>query len=195
MCIIKLTGKTDAGQTFIRGETPMDEIMDLYTVDRLPTGKTAKRDEPHEEGLYRMTVHVCLFNENGDMLIQKRSDQKERWPGYWDFSAGGGALSGETCRDAAERETFEELGVHLDMSKHRPVITINFGGGFDDFFAIDTKLTLDDLALPNEEVAYAKWAGIAEIEELIEKRLFLPYEKSLIGYLFNVREGKGLWNL
>lgn len=173
----------------------MEEIMDLYTADRLPTGKTAGRDDPHEPGLYRMIVHVCLFNQNGEMLIQKRTDRKERWPGCWDFSAGGAALSGETCRDAAERETYEELGVRLDMSKHRPVFTINFGGGFDDFFAIDTELTLDDLQIPNNEVTYAKWASLREVEELIEQEQFLPYEKSLMGYLFHVREGKGLWNL
>ena len=32
----------------------MAEIIDLYTVDREHTGKTAKRGEPLEDGTYRM---------------------------------------------------------------------------------------------------------------------------------------------
>ena len=79
----------------------MAEIIDLYTVDRVPTGKTAKRGDPLEEGTYRMVVHVCIFNSKGEMLIQKRADDIVRWPSYWDISVGGGARAGDTSRQAA----------------------------------------------------------------------------------------------
>ena len=36
----------------------MAEIIDLYTVDRELTGKTANRGDKLEEGTYRMVVHV-----------------------------------------------------------------------------------------------------------------------------------------
>ena len=85
----------------------MAEIIDLYTVDREHTGKTAKRGEPLDEGTYRMVVHVCIFNSKSEMLIQKRADNIVRWPSYWDVSVGGGASAGDTSRQAAERETEE----------------------------------------------------------------------------------------
>ena len=52
----------------------MAEIIDLYTVDRELTGKTAKRGDALEKGTYRMVIHVCIFNRKGEMLIQKRAD-------------------------------------------------------------------------------------------------------------------------
>ena len=173
----------------------MAEIIDLYTVDRVPTGKTAMRGEPLEKGKYRMVVHVCVFNSKGEMLIQKRADDIVRWPSYWDISVGGGASAGDTSRTAAERETAEELGLSIDFSDRRPVITVNFSDGFDDFYTIEKDISLEDLHLQTEEVADARWASREEIEEMIDDGSFIPYQKELIGYLFFAREKRGTWNL
>jgi isopentenyldiphosphate isomerase len=173
----------------------MAEIIDLYDVDRVPTGKTARRGEPLEEGTYRMVVHVCIFNSKGEMLIQKRADDIVRWPSYWDISVGGGASAGDTSRMAAERETAEELGLSIDFSDRRPVISVNFSDGFDDFYTIEMDLSPEDLQLQTEEVADARWASREEIEGMIDDGSFIPYQKELLGYLFFAREGRGTWNL
>lgn len=172
----------------------MPEIIDLYNADREHTGKTAKRGEPLEEGTYRMVVHVCIFNSKGEMLIQKRADDIVRWPGLWDVSVGGGASAGDTSRHAAERETAEELGLHIDFSDRRPVITVNFSDGFDDFYAVEADIPLDKLHLQTEEVADAKWAAREEIETMIDEGIFIPYQKDLLGYLFFAREGRSTWD-
>lgn len=173
----------------------MAEIIDLYDVDRQLTGKTAKRGDPLEEGTYRMVVHVCIFNSKGEMLIQKRADDIVRWPSYWDISVGGGASAGDSSRQAVERETAEELGLHLDFSDRRPVITVNFSDGFDDFYTIEKDISLEDLHLQTEEVADVKWATQKEIEDMIDDGSFIPYQKELLGYLFFAREKRGTWNL
>ena len=173
----------------------MAEIIDLYTVDRELTVKTAKRGEKLEEGTYRLVVHVCIFNSKGEMLIQKRADDIVRWPSYWDISVGGGASAGDTSRMAAERETAEEIGLSIDFSDKRPVITVNFSDGFDDFYTIEMDVSLDDLHLQKEEVADARWASQKEIEEMIDDGSFIPYQKELLGYLFFARERRGTWNL
>ena len=173
----------------------MAEIIDLYNVDRVLTGKTAKRGDPLEEGTYRMVVHVCIFNSKGEMLIQRRADDIVRWPSYWDISVGGGASAGDTSRQAAERETAEELGLNIDFSDKRPVITVNFSDGFDDFYTVEMNISLDDLHLQKEEVDDARWASRKEIEEMIDDGSFIPYQKELLGYLFFAREGRGTWNL
>ena len=173
----------------------MAEIIDLYTVDREPTGKTAVRGELREKDTYRMVVHVCIFNSKGEMLIQKRADFIERWPAFWDISVGGGASAGDTSRMAAERETAEELGLHIDFSDKRPVITVNFSDGFDDFYTVEADITLDDLHLQEDEVADARWATCEEIEAMIDYGSFIPYQKDLLRYLFFARENRGTWNL
>ncbi|CCQ19681.1 Uncharacterized Nudix hydrolase lmo0368 [Listeria monocytogenes N53-1] len=60
------------------------------------TGKTHIRGEKLAPGELHLVVHVCIFNENGQLLIQKRQKDKEGWPNYWDLSAAGSALKGET---------------------------------------------------------------------------------------------------
>lgn len=156
---------------------------------------TAVRGEKLPEDTYRMVVHVCIFNSKGEMLIQKRADDIVRWPGYWDVSVGGGASAGDDSRSAAKRETFEELGLHIDFSDRRPVITVNFHDGFDDFYTIELDCAIDGLELQKEEVADARWASKDEIEVMIDDGSFIPYQKDLIGYLFFAREGRGTWNL
>lgn len=173
----------------------MAERIDLYTVDRELTGRTAIRGDKLPEGTYRMVVHVCIFNSKGEMLIQKRADDIIRWPGFWDISVGGGASAGDSSRKAAERETAEELGLLLDLSDHRPVITVNFSDGFDDFYTVEQDLSLDDLNLQTEEVSDARWASREEIESMIDAGSFIPYQKELLGYLFFARERRGTWNL
>ena len=173
----------------------MRELIDLYNVDRVLTGRTAVRGEKLPEGTYRMVIHVCIFNSKGEMLIQKRADDIVRWPGMWDVSVGGGASAGDDSRSAAERETAEELGLHIDFSHRRPVITVNFSDGFDDFYTVQKDLSLDELDLQKEEVADARWASIEEVETMIDEGIFIPYQKDLLGYLFFAREGRGTWNL
>jgi NADH pyrophosphatase NudC (nudix superfamily) len=96
---------------------------------------------------------------------------------------------------AAERETAEELGLSIDFSDRRPVITVNFSDGFDDFYTIEMDVSLDDLHLQKEEVADARWASREEIEAMIDDGSFIPYQKELLGYLFFARERRGTWNL
>ena len=173
----------------------MKEIIDLYTIDRLPTGETCVRGEKHPAERYRMVIHVCIFNSRGEMLIQHRKDDIVRWPGYWDVSVGGGASAGDTSRAAAQRETLEELGLAFDFSERRPVLTINVADGIDDFYAILADVDPEDLHLQEDEVADVRWATQAEIEAMIEAGEFIPYQKGLLDYLFFAREGRSTWNL
>jgi isopentenyldiphosphate isomerase len=173
----------------------MKELIDLYDVNRGHIGMTAVRGEKLPEETYRMVVHACIFNSKDEMLIQKRADDIVRWPGYWDVSVGGGASSGDDSRSAAERETLEELGLHIDFSNRRPVITVNFHDGFDDFYTVEKDIMTDELDLQKEEVADARWASIEEVEAMIDEGIFIPYQKDLLGYLFFAREGRGTWNL
>ena len=80
------------------------ELWDVYDSDRNKTEKTHIRGVPLAENEYHLTAHICVFSPEGEMLIQKRSPDKKEFPGKWDLTAAGSALSGETTKDAAERE-------------------------------------------------------------------------------------------
>ena len=104
----------------------------MYDEERRPTGETAERFGGFPDGGLHLVVHVCVFDRQGRMLIQRRQETKAAWPGRWDLSAGGCALAGESSRQAASRETREELGFDPALEGVRPALTVNFSRGFDD---------------------------------------------------------------
>jgi 16S rRNA (adenine1518-N6/adenine1519-N6)-dimethyltransferase len=65
----------------------------------------------HRENLLHRAVHVLLLNRHGELLLQKRSYRKDRFPGRWDSSASGHVDAGESYRHCAARELQEEIGV------------------------------------------------------------------------------------
>ena len=169
------------------------ELLDLYTKDRILTGKTVKRGEKVPEGYYGLVVHVCVFNSKGEMLIQKRSPQKELFGNLWDITAGGCVISGEKSEDAAHRELFEELGIDVSFKNIRPSMTIHYEDGFDDLYMIVRDVNTQKVKLQSEEVSAVKWATKEEILSMIEDGTFIPYFKEKISYLFAVKDYRGVF--
>ncbi len=167
------------------------ELWDLYTKDREKTGRTMVRGEKQPEGLYRIIVHICIFDSKGRMLIQKRQPFKEGFSGMWDVTVGGSAISGDTSQMAAHRELLEELSIDVDFSQFRPAMTVNFGLGFDDMYVLIRDIDIDTLKLQYEEVEKVKWADKEEIFSLLNEGLFIPYHRSLIDLLFYFKDHEG----
>ena len=163
------------------------ELWDIYDIDRQPTGGTSVRGEALGSGEYHMVVHLGIFNSEGTLLIPRRCLQKATFPGTWDISVGGSAIRGETSRQAMHRELLEELGVDIDFSDIRPKLTVNFEHGFDDYYLICKDIDLSELRLQEEEVMDAHWADIGEIFDLIDRGEFLPFMKSFIQLLFDMK--------
>lgn len=163
------------------------EYWDLYDDNRELTGKTILRGDPIPQGFYHLVVHVCIFNSKGEMLIQQRHPFKKGWSNMWDLTVGGSAQAGDSSRRAAEREVLEELGVKLDLSRERPIMTIPFARGYDDLYVVEMDLDLSTLKLQYEEVKEVKWATKNDIIQMIKEGIFIPYHISLIELLFDLR--------
>ncbi|MCL1806985.1 MAG: NUDIX domain-containing protein [Oscillospiraceae bacterium] len=164
------------------------EIWDVYDKDRNKTGKKMERGSVFADGAYHMVVHVCIFNTHGEMLIQQRQPFKEGWPNMWDITVGGSATFGESSQSAAERELFEEIGYNFDLTNIRPHLTVNFEFGFDDYYLIETDITIENLKLQYEEVQQVKWASKEEVFQMLENGEFIPYYKNLLALLFEMRK-------
>ena len=167
------------------------ELVDLYDENRAPLGKTAERYGKKGPGEYRTVVHVCLFDSRGRLLIQKRTAGKRVWPEMWDVSVGGGVDAGETSRQGAEREFREELGYPLDLGGLRPAVTVNFGGGFDDFFILRRDVDIASFRLQAEEVSAVRWVTLPELLDMVDEGSFIPYPKSFLQFLFDMRDSFG----
>ena len=160
------------------------EIFDLYDLHRCRTGETMVRGHATPEGLFRLVVHICIFNSQGQMLIQQRQGFKKSWSDMWDVSVGGAVIAGETSQQGAPRELLEALGLDEDFEQTVPAFTTTFHGGFDDIYILNMEPELSALTLQPEEVQAAKWAGKEEILAMIDGGCFIPYGKGFIEYLF-----------
>jgi 8-oxo-dGTP pyrophosphatase MutT (NUDIX family) len=170
------------------------EIIDLYDHHRIPTGMTQPRGQAVPAGYYRAVVHICVFNSQGQLLIQQRQNVAPSYPGYWDVSVGGGVSQGETPQAAAQRELWEELGLQEDFSLAVPAVTVRFSDGFDDFFIAHRDAALEELTLQPREVQDARWAGLDEILSMIDQGTFIPYRKSFVDFLFHLSVHAGTHN-
>ena len=162
-----------------------DEFWDIYTVDREKTGKLHKRGDKMKPGDYHLAVHVCIFNNKNQMLIQQRQPFKEDWANMWDLTVGGSALAGETSSQAAEREVLEEIGVKLNLEDVRPRFSINFKDGFADVYLVEAEIDLNTVNLQKEEVKAVKWADKEAVLTMQENGEFIPYW--FLGELFDIR--------
>lgn len=94
------------------------EIFDVVDEQDRVIGQ-APRDEAHARGLKHRAVHIFLFNERGEVFVQKRAATKDTFPGCYDSSASGHLETGEAYDDCALRELREELGVTVPPERLR----------------------------------------------------------------------------
>ena len=162
------------------------EAWDLYTQDRVKTGQTMLRGDPVPEGLFHLQVHVCIFNEQGEMLIQQRQSTKRWYAGLWDYSVGGSAVAGDTSLAAAERETLEELGLQVSLAGRKPAVTRWYGAMIDDYYILPLNVALSDLHLQREEVQAVRWASREDILTLLAQGQFCPNPPGMIALMFDL---------
>ena len=167
------------------------EFVDIYNSQRRRTGRSIERNGKVEPGEWLLVVHVCLFNSKGQMLIQKRQDTKDRYPGCWDVSAGGFVQSGEESLQAARRELWEELGLETGDGQLRFILTEPFKWVLDDFYYLPGCCELSQLRPQPEEVSELKWAEREEVFAMLEDGRFVDYSPRLMEKLFDFALGQG----
>jgi len=93
-----------------------DEVLDIIDENNQVVGKATK-SAVHQQGLKHRVGAVLLKRKDGRYLIPTASELKVE-KGLLYHSAAGHVLSGESYRDAAKRELFEETGVMANLIKH-----------------------------------------------------------------------------
>ena len=83
----------------------VEEVAPDGSVLRVVTRAEMRAGRLRHRCVYLLVVH------DGRLLVHRRADDKDVWPGRWDVAAGGVVTAGEAWDDAARRELAEELGI------------------------------------------------------------------------------------
>jgi isopentenyldiphosphate isomerase len=93
----------------------VSELFDLYDAEGNSLAVSKPRGEVHRDGDWHASVHVWLLLCDRELVLQRRSLDKDTWPGALDMAVTGHLRAGETWREAL-REAEEEIGLSLAPS-------------------------------------------------------------------------------
>ncbi len=153
----------------------MEEMLDVLNEFGEFTGKVATREECHKNGLWHRAVYGFIIDKNSNVLLQRRSSSKTLWPNKWDVTVGGHVDAGEFGRQTIIRECKEELGIDVQESEIKYLISStsvyikdNFANRhYDECYLITKDVDISELKLQEEEVSDVKYFSKKELLERI----------------------------
>ncbi|BCS99189.1 NUDIX hydrolase [Desulfoluna limicola] len=178
----------------------MNEMIEEVDAQGVPTGRSVARDVAHRDGLWHRTVHIWVVKGGKEVLLQRRAESKENYPGLWDISAAGHISFGETSLEAAEKELFEELGIAAHAEDLSYVTSLageavlNGGRYIDrewaDIYLLHREIGLGPLILQEEEVADVRWVSLGELTRRVREGddTLVPHSKEYQVMLAMLRE-------
>ena len=180
-----------------------EEWFDVVDEAGIPTGKTVSRREAHDKGILHRTAHVWIIRTiNGitEILLQKRSDNKDSFPGMYDTSSAGHIPACSEPMESAIRELQEELGITAVPQEltYAGMFRIQYekefhGHRFCDnevagVYIYEKPVDINSLILQESEVSDVRWFSLWQVYEEIQhdrSRFCVPREglECLIQYL------------
>ena len=142
----------------------------MYDENKQKTGEVIEKGQEVPNGRYYITVVVWMQNSKGEFLIQRTVPQKYH---MWS-TTGGHPKAGESSLEGIVTEIKEELGLSVLAKDLKLFKTIKTEDDFVDIYYLKIDVSIDEITIQKEEVEDVKWATISEINDLIDKGLFLP---------------------
>ena len=96
------------------------EYFDICDENGMPTGEIVERSVAHSKGILHRTTHVWIIRKvegRWQVLLQKRSANKDSYPGMFDTSSAGHIPAGVEPPESALRELAEELGISAEKEQ------------------------------------------------------------------------------
>ncbi len=166
------------------------ELLDLCDEKGKLIGIARERNLVHKHGSWHRTSHVWIvrnINNQYELLLQKRSGDKDSYPDCYDISSAGHIPSGYDFLESAVRELEEELGVIADEKELTKVGTrtiykddIFYGKPFMDrqisnIYVLEKDIDIKDLVLQQSEVSEVIWINIDDCIKAIKNNTIKHY--------------------
>lgn len=152
----------------------MEELIDVLDENGYKVGIVKEKSKVKKDGDYHRAISVCIINPDGEILMQKRSQNKRIYPGLWSMFTKGHVRSGENSRVAVIREIKEELGITVLIDDFDYLYTIYEEKNEDNYrerIFFDTFLLIKDIDISsikmNDEVDNVMFIKLKDLCDLI----------------------------
>lgn len=116
---------TDSTSRIVSSE---DEPLILVDTEDRQTGRMSKADCHDGNGILHRAFSIFLFDDDGQLLLQKRAAGKRLWPGFWSNSCCSHPRDGESIDIATGRRLEDELHTTSDLQfVYKFIYQANFG--------------------------------------------------------------------
>ena len=151
----------------------MEEYVILVDENDNPIGKEEKVKCHLPNGKLHRAFTALIFNNEGKLLLTKRSEGKMLWPNDWDGTVASHPRESETYASSAERRMPEEIGISCKMNYvnrfeyHVPYKDI---GSENEICGtlIGTIDSFDESSMIKDEISEIKWINPAELKNELE---------------------------
>ncbi len=149
-----------------------DELVDVVDANDAVIGQSTRR-EVRQHNLRHRSVYILLFGSTGKLLIHRRTETKDVYPGYWDVAFGGVLGAGEDYDDGARRELEEECGVK-DVALQR-LFRLDYEDESNRVSGLVYRCRADGpFKLQESEVSTTEWVELDALRQLSRTRRFCP---------------------
>ncbi len=153
-----------------------DELLQEVDENDKPIGGVSRKDAKLYGNRYRI-IRVIVEDEFGNILIQKRTPNKDTYPNCWDNSAAGHVDEGESYIETARREMAEEIGIADENLSLEKVDYFYSEATTPNGLHLNRFTTVYKVVLPHEtkftpqpeEVSEIKWASVDHVRSLVLK--------------------------
>ncbi len=149
-----------------------DEQIDVYDEKGKPTGEILPRAEVHDKELWHQIVLAWVYNSQGEVLLQHRSDSRNSFPNTWDVSISGHIRSGDSAIATVVHELREGISLQVNPNELTQIGTVS-----DEFplvsgkihrehaivFLVHRDINLERVELQSSEVDGARWMNLREL--------------------------------
>ncbi|MDR2520532.1 MAG: NUDIX domain-containing protein [Bacteroidales bacterium OttesenSCG-928-I14] len=151
-------------------------------------GSATRNDCHNGNKLLHPVVHLHIFNEKGELLLQKRASHKYVQPKRWDTSVGGHVKYGEKIEDALTREAYEELNIKNFIPYFIKSYIFESNIEQEKIYSYKTTYMSSPVYFNTKEIESIRFWNLEEIIQNIGKNLFTPnFEYEFCFHLFTMR--------
>lgn len=160
------------------------EYFPIVTVDGYVTGCLPRSVCHNGSKPLHPVVHLHIFNDKGELYLQKRSMRKDIQPGKWDTAVGGHVDFGESIFEALLREAREELGIDAEAAQW--LFTYPFESPVEKELVTAFRIMANGpFRFDPVEIDEGRFWPIAEIQENLGKGVFTPNFEGEFAQLIN----------